>query len=252
MATAVSLQAQTLNDSLKLYNNAANISGKDKHKIIKPVSIAAGYAGFCLFSYRYLDDEVQEIAQANQSKIAYNAFKTVGYIGRGTSSVAITAAASLTALVTKNKRFEKAAVLLVGAHLVNDFATHQFKVSFQRHRPSTGDPYNTFDWREGNKTNLSFISSHTSNAFTTATVFALCFSDKKWVPIVAYTTASIVGLSRIYQNAHWTSDVLCGAAIGYLSAQGINILYNIAGKKFTFLPEVDNGHFDVSVSYALK
>ncbi len=247
-----SLQAQTLNNSLKIYPDSAHGGVKNTHKIIKPVSIAGGYVGLCLFSYHYLDDEVQEIAQANQNKFAFNTFKTVGYAGLGKSSIAITAATGLTAIITKNKRFEKATILLAGGHLINDFATNQLKITFQRHRPNTGDPYNTFDWRGGNKTNTSFISSHTSNAFTTATAFAICFSNKKWVPIIAYSTASIVGLSRIYENAHWTSDVLAAAAVGFLSAHAMNKIYSIAGKRFTFLPEVDNRHFGAAVTYSLK
>ena len=246
-----SLFAQTANDSLKVFADTGHYSTKPAHKIINPVSIAAGYTAICFLSYRYVDEEVREIVLANQNKIAYNTFKTVGYTGLGKTNIFITAGTGISALITKNKQLEKATILLVGSHLINDFITHQFKVSFQRHRPNTGDPYNTFDWREGTKTNESFISNHTSNAFTTATVFALCFSDKKWVPIVAYSTASLVGLSRIYQNAHWTSDVLAGAAIGFLSAHAMNGLYNLAGKRFTFLPAVDNGHYGISVTYSL-
>ena len=248
---ASSLIAQTANDSLKVFNGSSHYSIKPAHKIINPVTIAAGYTAICFFSYRYLDDEVQEIAMANQNKVAYNTFKTVGYAGLGETNIFITAGTGISALITRNEQLKKATILLVGSHLINDFVTHQFKVSFQRHRPNPGDPYNTFDWREGTKTNESFISNHTSNAFTTATVFALCFSDKKWVPIVAYSTASLVGLSRIYQNAHWTSDVLAGAAVGFLSAHTMNALYNLAGKRFTFLPAVDNGHYGISVAYSL-
>ena len=221
LSFTATLNAQVGNASIRIDTAYTN---RNKHKIIKPVTIAAGYLAFSLFSYSNLDDEVQEIVQRNQNKFVYNSFKTVGYTGLGTSNIIITAGTGISALVTKNKKLEKATILLIGSHLINDFATHQLKVSFQRHRPSTGDPYNTFDWREGNKINQSFVSNHTSNAFTTATVFALCFPDKKWVPIVAYSTASIVGLSRIYQNAHWTSDVVVGAAIGFLSAQAMNKL----------------------------
>lgn len=247
-----SLKAQVLNDSLQSNINNNTFSLKSKHKIINPVTIAAGYAGLCLITYRYVDDEVQEFTQANQNKTVYNTFKTVGYAGLGTSSIIITAGTGLTALITKDKRFEKTAILLAGGHLINDLVTNQLKITFQRHRPNTGDGYNKFDWRDGSKANLSFISSHTSNAFTTATAFAICFSDKKWVPIVAYSTASIVGLSRIYQNQHWTSDVLVGAAVGFLSTHAMNKIYSVAGKKFTFLPSFNDGHFGADAVFALR
>ncbi len=52
-------------------------------------------------------------------------------------------------------------------------------------------------------------------------------------------------------NAHWTSDVIGGAAIGFLSAQAMNKLYNIAGKKVTFLPDVGGGYFGATIVYNL-
>ena len=229
-----------------------SLPAKDQHSIIKPVTIAAGCLGLTYLTYRYADDEVQEFTQANQNKAVYNSFQTVGYLGLGTANIAITIGTGVTAMITQNERLKKATLLLIGGHLINDFVTNQLKVSFQRHRPNTGDPYNTFDWREGTKINESFVSAHTSNAFTTATVFALCFRDTKWVPIVAYSTASLVGMSRIYQNAHWTSDVLAGAAIGFLSAHAMNGLYNLAGKRLTFLPDVESSHFGATVVYTLK
>lgn len=251
-AISLCLNAQILNDSSQFGLIKKDSVTKKKYRFIKPVSIAAGYSAFTLFTYRYLDDEVQEISQANQTKFIYNSFETVGYLGLGTSNIVITAGTGVIGVITKNKRFEKATILLTGSHVINDFITHQLKITFQRHRPNTGASYNTFDWRGGTKVNQSFVSNHTSNAFTTATVFALCFPDKKWMPIVAYSTASIVGLSRIYQNEHWASDVLAGAAVGFLSAQLMNKLYNIAGKKFTFLPEISYEYYGMSVCYSLK
>ena len=249
---ASSLIAQTANDSLKVFNDSSHYSSKPAHKIITPVTIAAGYTAICFFSYRYLDDEVQEIAMANQNKVAYTAFKTVGYAGLGETNIFITAGTGISALITKNKQLAKATILLVGSHLINDFVTHQFKVSFQRHRPNTGDCFNKFDWREGDKSNMSFVSSHTSNAFVAATAFAICFHDTKWVPIVAYSTASLVGLTRIYDNAHWASDVMGGAAIGFLSVHAMNFIYNRANKRLSFMPEVSSNHFGASFVYTLR
>lgn len=61
----------------------------------------------------------------------------------------------------------------------------------------------------------SFPSGHTANAFALATVIALRHRDKPWVPVLAYTVASGVGLSRMTLDKHWASDVFCGAILGY-------------------------------------
>lgn len=43
--------------------------------------------------------------------------------------------------------------------------------------------------------------------------------DHPWVPFVAYPVATWVGVSRVVDGRHWSSDVLAGAAVGLLSAR---------------------------------
>ncbi len=73
----------------------------------------------------------------------------------------------------------------------------------------------------------SFPSGHTSAAFAAAA--AVTSESQRWWPagtwIVAgtmYGGATLVGASRMYNNAHWASDVVLGAAIGTFS--GIKVV----------------------------
>jgi membrane-associated phospholipid phosphatase/REP element-mobilizing transposase RayT len=65
----------------------------------------------------------------------------------------------------------------------------------------------------------SFPSGHTTSAFAAASaaseeVGQLWPHQKGWVRVVLYGSAGLVGASRVYNNAHWASDVVVGAAIG--------------------------------------
>lgn len=73
----------------------------------------------------------------------------------------------------------------------------------------------------------SFPSGHATVAFAAAA--AVTSESRRWWPheqwIVApvmYGGATLVGLSRMYNNAHWASDVALGAAIGTFS--GIKVV----------------------------
>ena len=107
-----------------------------------------------------------------------------------------------------------------------------------RQRPNYYDPVtgeNSPTWhgpfyqfqkdKYGNKppleTYTSFPSGHTTVAFAAATVFAMEYKDSKIVPFIAYSAASLIGLSRIAENQHWTSDVLIGALLGFLSGRQV-------------------------------
>jgi membrane-associated phospholipid phosphatase len=78
----------------------------------------------------------------------------------------------------------------------------------------------------------SFPSGHTSAAFATAaalsTEITRVHPEWKWyVRPPLYGGAALVGISRIYNNKHWASDVLMGAAVGSYSAWKV-VEYNHA------------------------
>jgi membrane-associated phospholipid phosphatase len=65
-------------------------------------------------------------------------------------------------------------------------------------------------------------SGHTTAAFAaasaaTAEVGAHWPRHRTAVGITLYTAAGLVGLSRMYNNQHWASDVVVGAAVGTFS-----------------------------------
>jgi membrane-associated phospholipid phosphatase len=67
----------------------------------------------------------------------------------------------------------------------------------------------------------AFPSGHTATAFSIATVFATQYSDIKPIPIICYSAATAVGISRLTEHEHWASDVFVGALIGYLSGKQV-------------------------------
>ena len=73
----------------------------------------------------------------------------------------------------------------------------------------------------GTKLNSSFPSGHTTVAFAAATVFALEYKDKPFVPILSYSLATLIGLSRITENKHWITDVFLGAVLGYYTGKQV-------------------------------
>jgi membrane-associated phospholipid phosphatase len=74
----------------------------------------------------------------------------------------------------------------------------------------------------GDSDRQSFPSGHTTTAFAAASAVTSevrrMWPKYTWyVAPVLYGGASLVGLSRMYHNKHWASDVVLGAAIGTFS-----------------------------------
>ena len=67
----------------------------------------------------------------------------------------------------------------------------------------------------------SFPSGHSTSAFAIATVIASRYDDTRFVPAIAYTLATSVAVARVYDRAHFPSDVVAGALIGRAVARSI-------------------------------
>ncbi len=135
--------------------------------------------------------------------------------------------------ITNNRKLRTTTLLASQSYLTAGAIQFAAKFLFGRQRPSYADNY-TLDAEptfrgpfyknidgNGKKTNSSFPSGHTTGAFAAATVYSLEYKDKAWVPILSYSVASLIGLSRITENKHWLTDIVAGAALGFITGQQV-------------------------------
>lgn len=109
-----------------------------------------------------------------------------------------------------NTKLQEAGLLSLEALADADITTSVLKVVARRERPLDGDHGGHFE-----KGGSSFPSGHSTQAWALATVIASEYSDHKWVPYVSYGYAALVSTSRVLAQAHFTSDVFVGGAIGF-------------------------------------
>ncbi len=246
LTASVTVAAQTNPAPETIPDSSAQ--SKKKKTWIKP-AIAVAYSGLVLACYKKWDPKIQQASQKNTSGVKELAARAVSDFGMGQFHTVSLVSTSVVALVSGNQRLRKTVIIWSGSLLINTVSTYLLKTGFQRHRPSSGSNHRTFDGVAGTEQHTSLPSAHTSNAFTTATVFATLYKDEKWVAPAAYGLAALVGLSRIHDNAHWTSDVLAGAAVGFLSAKAMTGLYNLASKRLMIIPQVGRQYAVMTILY---
>lgn len=72
----------------------------------------------------------------------------------------------------------------------------------------------------------AFPSGHTATAFVGAEFLNQEYKDRSaWYSVAGYTVGAAVGFMRIYNNRHWTRDVIAGAGIGMISTKFTYWLY---------------------------
>ena len=137
-----------------------------------------------------------------------------GYIFKKTKMVTTTFLATQ-AYVT-GEAVQGLTKLLTGRQRPDYYITPNSKPDPRFHGPFSGSK----DF-SGNSLNSSFPSGHTTVAFAAATVFDMEYKDKPLIPILSYTAATLIGISRITENRHWFSDVVAGAVLGYLTGRQV-------------------------------
>lgn len=155
--------------------------------------------------------------------------------------------------IFKNQKMKTTTLLATQAYITGAAVESVMKYISGRTRPSFYDPNTvakpafkgpfakSIDYK-GSKTNSSFPSGHTTVAFAAATVYAMEYKDKPLIPILSYSAASLVGLSRITENKHWLTDVLAGAALGYLTGRQVVNNYH----RYAYLKDPKRKKGDVS------
>ena len=269
---------QAYNDSTKitLKNYFVLLESDFKQQITAPFTttkqgwIKVAKFGVVAGALMFVDEPVQKKA-VNFRKANKFLTNTSLYItNTGGSYEAITLAAMATiGYVFKFEKARATALLASQAYITSGVFNQVLKHIAGRQRPSV---YNkdqveaapTFKGpfakggtdQNGKKLATSFPSGHATAAFAAATVYAMEYKDKPLIPIISYTGASLICLSRITENQHWVTDVFVGAGLGYLSGRQVvnnyhryakiqdaklkkdNLSFNFQYFQGTFIPEI--------------
>jgi membrane-associated phospholipid phosphatase len=152
----------------------------------------------------------------------FNNAKTGPMRGRNTTlAVTMTPVAFyLTSLVTHDTYTRNTALLTAEGLIDTQIVSQVVKTAIGRLKPSdipiNGNYRDTWFKYKGQWYNRGgFPSGHTASAFAVATVISGRYPKHRWVPIVAYTAATALSLSRLPTLAHFPSDIFIGAAMGY-------------------------------------
>ncbi len=198
------------------------------------------FAGFALAegALAFADQPIQKQAlefRTNHTKVA-NVSKYVTNFG-GAYEVYTLAAFGAYGLIFKSDKVKNTTLLATQAYITGAAMQGVLKALTGRLRPEyylyANPPHRAVGNFEGpftsafrhdptgSRTTSSFPSGHTTVAFAAATVFAMEYKNAPLIPIVAYSAATLIGLSRITENKHWATDVLGGAMLGYFTGRQV-------------------------------
>lgn len=203
--------------------------------------VAAGVGSLAL-----LDDEIRTVA-GNQLDDVPNFILEYGdRSGSPQVAYSFQGAIYLTGLFTRNEKLRRTGVLLISSATATGFLQQLTKSVTGRARPGAGLGNSHFRPFGGSAAFRSFPSGHAVLTFTAAHSIAKQF-DNRWVKAGIYTLGVIPGLTRIYQEQHWATDVVLSWALSYFMVEAIDIYLD---KKYDqkYNPQSDNALSKLSLS----
>jgi membrane-associated phospholipid phosphatase len=214
-----SVSSHYINNPSQLHNDLN--PDEDDHGIFIPLPYDSsdatnflrmlGVVGIMMAFDQQIMDTVQDFRNDTTDSMA-----SIGYYLGGQDGIPHFILGSMaTALVFRNENLRRTTISAVGNLALTGAIVEILKALSHRHRPRQGDGPYVFDGASWPSDNTSFPSGHSVAAWSIATIFATNYRETRWVPVVAYSLATLVSLSRVNDNAHWLSDVTLSAGIAY-------------------------------------
>ena len=190
-------------DTVRVFTAPARWTGKDWGYA------AAGVAGVGLLFV--VDDNIRATVQHHDDPLQEHVADVVQPLGTWASFLVI-GGFTFGGLAAHDAKAYGAGIDALSASAISGLViVPVMKKIIGRFRPNAGyGPYHFEPFKHG----PSFPSGHATQAFTVASVIATEY-PKRWVKAACYLPASLVLFARVRHDAHWASDVVAGALIGY-------------------------------------
>ena len=168
----------------------------------------------------YFDEEMRKFSQENKTDFLNTLFSIDDYYNLSTIAVADVAIWGYGAAANDDKTKDlglKLTEATVYSTIINQF----IKILTSRSRPFLNMGNLDFSPIQLGYDQTAFPSGHSTSTFAFSKVMADEIDNIYW-KIGWFTASALVALARIYNDQHWFSDVILGAAIGYFVGEFVS------------------------------
>ena len=143
------------------------------------------------------------------------------YYGNPQNNYALNGIVYLTGLIGKNDKIRRTGVLMISSATATGLLQQVSKSLVGRARPRSGLKKNDFRPFQANSDFHSFPSGHTALAFSNAHALAKQF-ENPWLKGGIYLLGSIPPLTRLWNGAHWLTDIALSIALSVVTVEAID------------------------------
>ena len=195
-----------------IFTQPANFTSDDWIKL----SVTFGITGLSTL----IDKDIQEFSQSNKSDFTDHLFKIDKYYHIESMIISIAAIYGY-GVLADNENVRNLGLRLSEATFYSGLINLSTRFLIGRGRPNITESQYDFRPLDFSWDYSAFPSAHTTLAFAYSAVMAQEYNNFFW-KFGWYSLSALVGYARIYNDQHWLSDVLMGAALGYFIGEFVN------------------------------
>jgi len=168
-----------------------------------------------------VDEDLREIYQKNRNEVADAIFKGAKQVGEVKIMFPAMALTALAGYIAKDEKTVDTGMLCLKSSFLALSVTQILQLTAQRQKPYKEEGKQFWNGNGISFFRDSFPSGHSTLVWSLAPVLAEQYQETKFITPMAYSIAVLTSLSRLNDDQHWTSDVLTGAVIGYVTGKYI-------------------------------
>ena len=169
----------------------------------------------------FADDDASRYFKDQGKKVPVELHHLGFYMGKPQYNYTATAAIYLAGLISKNEKLRRTGVLIISSATAGAFLQTFTKSAAGRTRPSMGYGNTHFKPFASGPGYHSFPSGHTILSTTAFYAISKQFSNP-WAKAGILAVGLITPASRLWDNAHWLSDVGLGVGISIVTVEAVD------------------------------
>ncbi|MDX2129674.1 MAG: phosphatase PAP2 family protein [Chloroherpetonaceae bacterium] len=169
--------------------------------------------GSGIASYFFIDEPLRDWVQGIHTPFLSDAATLGDYYGMPYTPLTIGSVLYFAGYANNNAELRLTGRAVLESAIYATFFTSVMKIIFSRSRPFLNEGNEKFSWFEFHDSEWSFPSGHSAIAFATSSTLSARIGNT-YAGIALYGLALWTAFNRVYDDKHWFSDTMIGAAIG--------------------------------------
>ncbi|NEX12506.1 MAG: PA-phosphatase [Prosthecochloris sp.] len=176
-------------------------------------ALTGAVIGAAAASMLWADRPVRDYAFRHRTPFLDRLLPVGDFYGKLSTGIYLGSALYTAGIISDDESLRLTGRAVIEAHTFSLLITGVMKAVAGRSRPYTGDGNNRFNWVETSNLYWSLPSGHATSAFAVSSALSQRI-DRPLASVGLYALSCVTVLNRIYDDKHWLSDTLLGAAIG--------------------------------------